>query len=153
MSLVHATQVSNIGEFIAELSGFAAIAEKTLSKIEQDPEGNKNLFSVFSERMIAIRGTAVQLNLPHIAHISELGEEIAVKAVDAKTRAHVRKCVGSLWDALTTVKYLLEHYAEKTTEEQQILTHRLEKTLAAMGGCRPSISTDEIEDLLKKRKN
>ena len=37
----------------------------------------------------------------------------------ADTRPQIRKCVGSLWDALTTVKYLLEHHTEETGEEQQ----------------------------------
>lgn len=142
---------AKIKEFIAELSGFAETAETTLSEIEQDLLGNKGLFSVFSQRMIAIRGTAQQLNLPHIAEIAGLGEEIAVKGASAETRPQIRKCIGSLWDALTTIKYLLEHYTEKTTEEQGILVNRLQKTLQAMGGARPSMSVDEIELLLKQR--
>ena len=59
------------------------------------------MFSVFSERMLAIRGTALQLNLAHIAHIAQLGEEIAIKGCTAETRPQIRKCVGALWDALT----------------------------------------------------
>ena len=62
--------------------------------------------------MVAIRGTAQQLNLPAVAQIAKLGEEISVKARTAETRPQIRKCVGSLWDALTTIKYLLEHYTD-----------------------------------------
>lgn len=140
-----------IKDFIAELAGFAATAENTLSEIEKDLLGNKSLFSVFFQRMVAIRGTAQQLNLPEIAKIAGLGEEIAVKAQAAELRPQIRKCVGALWDALTTVKYLLEHYTEKTTEEQDILVNRLESTLKAMGGARPSVDNDEVAQLLKQR--
>jgi hypothetical protein len=145
------TQHEKIQEFIAELSGFAATAEKTLEKIEEDLEGNKGLFSVFSQRMIAIRGTADQLSLAHIAHIAGLGEEIAVKGIDAASRPAIRKCVGSLWDALTTVKHLLVHYNEETGEEQAILVNRLESTLKALGGQRLKVDADEIAKLLSER--
>jgi hypothetical protein len=144
-------EATGIRDFIDELSGFAQIAEDTLKTIEANLEGNKGLFSVFSERMFAIRGTAQQLNLPHIASIAGLGEEIAIKGTTARTRAHVRKCVGSLWDALTTVKYLLVHYEKETSVEQTILVNRLEATLRALGGARPTVDADEIEALLRQR--
>ena len=144
-------QHEKIQEFVSELSGFAKTAEETLTKIETDLEGNKSLFSVFSERMFAIRGTAQQLALPHIAKIAGLGEEISIKGTTADSRAQIRKCVGSLWDALSTVKYLLEHHTEETGEEQQILVNRLEDTLRRLGGARPSVNEDEIEALLRAR--
>ncbi|MEK7690451.1 MAG: hypothetical protein AAB425_05460 [Bdellovibrionota bacterium] len=139
-----------IQEFIAELTGFAAIAEDTLNQIEAHKDEKKDLFSVFSERMFAIRGTADQLGLEHISHIAHLGEEIAIKAVAATTRAHVRKCTGSLWDALTTVKHLLKHHGGETSEEQGILINRLESTLTALGGPRPTVTIDEIDSMLSR---
>jgi hypothetical protein len=140
-----------IQEFVAELSGFAATAEQTLKHIEADMEANKGEFSVFSARMFAIRGTAQQLELPKIAQIAELGEEIAIKGATAQTRPQIRKCVGALWDALTTVKHLLLHFDQETGEEEGILINRLEATLRAFGGAREKVSTDEIEELLKQR--
>lgn len=140
-----------IKDFVRELSGFANTAETTLKAIESDMEGQKHQFSVFSERMFAIRGTAQQLELENIAKIAGLGEEIAIKGTTAASRAQIRKCVGSLWDALTTVKYLLEHHTEETSEEQEILVNRLESTLRAFGGARETVSADEIEKLLKQR--
>lgn len=148
---MNAIHTEKIQDFIAELAGFADTAERTLKKIEEEKEQNLGLFDVFSERMVAIRGTALQLNLPHIADIAGLGEEIARKGSTASTRPQIRKCVGSLWDALTTVKYLLEHYAEETGEEQKILVNRLRKTLDAFGGARPTVSNSEIEEMLKNR--
>jgi hypothetical protein len=142
---------TGIQDFINELSSFAGVAEATLTKIEQALEENKGLFSVFSEKMIAIRGTAQQLNLPNIAMIAGLGEEIALKGAVAGGRPQIRKCVGSLWDALTTVKYLLEHYKEETCEEQDILVNRLQATLKSLGGARPTMSCDEIDELLRQR--
>ena len=138
----------DIRDFLTELSGFAKTAEDTLAKIEADLEGKKGLFSLFSARMLAIRGTAQQLGLPDIASIAGLGEEIAIKGTTAATRPQIRKCVGSLWDALTTVKYLLEHPETETSEEQQILVNRLESTLTALGGKRETIDPDELEKLL-----
>ncbi len=152
-SMNAAVKHEKIQEFVTELSGFAQTAEDTLDKIKADLEGNKGLFNVFSERMFAIRGTAQQLALPHVAHIAGLGEEIAIKAVNAQTRPQIRKCVGTLWDALTTVKHLLIHYEAETGEEQQILINRLEATLKALGGERPKVSSNEIEELLKQRQN
>ena len=137
-----------IQSFVEELAQFAQVAEETLEKIEADKQGNKGLFSVFSERMVAIRGTAQQLSMPHIAHIAGLGEEIAVKGQTADTRPQIRKCIGALWDALTTVQHLLKHYDQETAEEQDILINRLEKTIEAFGGKRESVDSDEIEALL-----
>jgi len=142
---------AKIKEFIQELSGFASTAESVLTAIEADMEGQKHQFSVFSEKMFAIRGTAQQLNLEEIAKIAGLGEEIAIKGTTAQSRSQIRKCVGSLWDALTTVKYLLEHTGEETNEERGILINRLESTLRAFGGARPTVTADEIEQLLKQR--
>ncbi len=138
-------------EFIEELSGFAGTAEAALSEIEQDPEAKKANFQQFADRMFAIRGTALQLGLPFVAQVAEMGEEIAVKGTGATGRAQVRKCVGALWDTLTTVKYLLIHHTEETSEEQQILMNRLQKTLEYLGGARQKASIDEIEELLKQR--
>ncbi len=137
--------------FIDELSGFACVAESTLKKIESDMETHRPLFSVFSERMIAIRGTADQLALPEISHLAGLGEEIAVKAVDAPGRPQIRKCVGALWDALTTIKHLLVHHGQETDEERGILINRLEATLKALGGKRDTFNEDEISQLILAR--
>jgi hypothetical protein len=152
MTQQHNQKDQKIQDFIAELTGFAATAEATLSEIEKDLEGNKGKFTVFQERMFAIRGTARQLNLPHVAHIAGLAEELAVKGTTASSRAHVRKCVGCLWDALTTVKYLLVNYTIETGEEQAILIHRLESTLKALGGARETVAEDEIEALLRAQR-
>jgi hypothetical protein len=141
-----------IQDFVGELSGFALKAESTLSEIEADLEGKKSLFSVFSEKMFAIRGSADQLNLPHIAKLAGLSEEIALKGAVAERRPQIRRCVGSLWDALTTVKYLLQHYQDDTNEEQEILIRRLEDTLRLLGGPRESVSQDEIAELMKRER-
>jgi hypothetical protein len=145
------TNSAKLQEFIDELGTFAKTAEDTLKKIEADLEANKGLFSVFSERMLTIRGTAQQLGIEHVASLAALGEEIAVKGAQAATRPQIRKCVGSLWDALTTIKHLLVHHDEETGEEQQILLNRLESTLRALGGAREKASEADIEALLKQR--
>ncbi len=145
------TTPMQLQEFIDELGSFAKTAEDTLKKIEADMEGNKGLFSVFSERMLTIRGTAQQLAFPEIAKLAALGEEIAVKGSQAASRAQIRKCVGALWDALTTIKHLLIHHDQETSVEQRILLNRLEATLSAFGGARPKATEAEIEALLKQR--
>lgn len=142
-----------IQDFMNELSIFAASAENALSEIEKDPETNRGQFALFSGKMFDIRGTAQQLELENIAHLASLGEEIALKGAESDSRPKIRKCVGALWDALTTVKYLLKHYDAETTEEQEILENRLESVLNSMGGARPVMSEDEITDLLKKSRS
>ena len=151
MTQTDAKRHAQIQSFVQEMIGFSDTAEKTLTEIESNLLENRHLFSVFTERMVAIRGTSLQLGLPEIANIAELGEEISIKATQGETRAVLRKCVGSLWDAQGTIKYLLENYTEETNEEQGILINRLQKTLKSLGGARPCLDSDEIEKLLKKR--
>lgn len=138
-------------ELAQELENFLVNAEETLKKIEENMDENKNLFSVFAEKMFTVKGAAKQLALPSITHISGLGEEIALKAQGADKRAQIRKCIGCMWDALTTVKYLLNHHEKETSEEQDILINRLDKTLEALGGARPTFSDEEILNMLKNR--
>ena len=118
-------------DFVAELAGFAADAERALKRIEADPHGNKGEFTHFSEMMLAI----------------EKGSQI-------------KKCVAALWDALTTLKYMLENIASPkspdssgdandSTEEQEILKNRLQATLRSLGGARETVSADDIEALLR----
>lgn len=140
-----------IQNFVDELSGFAKVAESTLGVIESDLEGNKAKFEVFARMMLTIRGTSQQLGFDHVADISRLGEEIAVKGTSAETRPQIRKCVGSLWDVVTTVKHLIVHHDQETGEEQKILLNRLENTLKAFGGARPTYGQEEIESLIRER--
>lgn len=143
---------AEIKDFLAELEIFAKTAENTLTAIQSDPTANRHLFSVFYEEMFAIRGTADQLQLDDVSLIAGLGEEIAAKAGgDATSRAQLRKCVASLWDAVTTTKFLLAHYGEKTLEEQEILIHRLKDALRVLGGPEAKVTQEQLEDLLKNR--
>lgn len=138
-------------EFITELSGFAREAESVLQKIENDPHGSKGEFENFSIQMLTIRGTALQLGFPNLAQIAGLGEEIAAKGPTVEKGSQIKKCVAALWDTLTTLKFLLENPLKVGTshEEHAILKNRLESILRSMGGARESVSTDEIEKLLR----
>jgi hypothetical protein len=138
-------------DFTTELTGFARDAEDALKRIEGDPHGNKGEFTHFSEMMFAIRGTSMQLELSAIAEVAGLGEEIAVKGPTLEKGALIKKCVASLWDALTTVKYMLENRGMSggTQEEKEILMNRLQSTLKSLGGARETVSADEIEKLLR----
>ncbi len=147
-------------DFVAELAGFAATAERALKRIEADPHGNKGEFHQFSEMMLAIRGTAVQLGLSTVAEMAGLGEEISVKGPGVEKGSQIKKCVGALWDALTTLKYMLEKAVAPdapapdgetvaSNEEQEILMNRLQSTLRSLGGARETVSADDIEALLR----
>lgn len=140
---------SRLKEFISELAGFASEAQKTLSTIELDPHGNKSEFALFTEMMIAIRGTALQLGMPEITDMASFGEEISVKALTLERGSQIKKCVAALWDALTTIKFLLENPKSETSEERDILRNRLQSTLRALGGARETVSADDIEKLLR----
>lgn len=141
-------------KFFDEIGGFAKVAENILDVVEKDMVGNRKLFTVFSERILALRSTAQQLGLDNIVQIAYLVEEIASRASASENRAELRRAVGSIWDALTTMKFLIENYTSKeTTAEQAILIRRLEHNLKLLGGPRETVSTDEIEDFLKKLGN
>ena len=60
----------------------------------------------------------------------------------------VRKCVGALWDALTTVKHLLENHESDTIDVEDILLNRLEATLDAFGGAREKADENDIANLI-----
>ena len=146
------SQDIRLQEFIAELNDFAQHAEKTLETAPADSNSQKECFRVFSVQMIAIRGTALQLALPQVAEFAGWGEEIAQRARETESRALVRKSVASLWDALTTVKFLLENPKHESTDEQMILRTRLKATLKSLGGAKPKVDASEIEALLKQRR-
>lgn len=137
-------------EFIDELTEFNSVAEEALEAIRQDFKTHQLKFELFAEKMIAIRGTALQLNLPKIAHFCALSEEVALKAMKTDKSAHVRRAVGSLWDAVTTIQYLLQNKEQRPHPEELILLRRLEDTLRVFGGPRPTISQEEIQKLLEK---
>lgn len=144
-------------EFLKELAGFVFDAEQTLKSIEEKEqaksEDRKELFKKFSIWMLTIRGTSDQMGLSHVSELAGLGEEIAVKG-ELSDKAHLhRKCISSLWDALTTMKYLIEHPDVSTTEEQAHLKNRLEITLKSMGGQRDHVSASEIDALLSQMHN
>ncbi|MCM2322324.1 MAG: hypothetical protein NDJ90_03585 [Oligoflexia bacterium] len=141
-----------INDFVTELGEFAKRAESALERMADDVGAGQSLFSDFAEQMIAIRGTAQQLNFPAIARIAGLGEEIAIKGAGPLSPSQVRKAVSCLWDALTTVKYLLVHLDEETSEEREILVNRLEKTLQVLGGARATVSMDELDALLSAQR-
>lgn len=138
--------------FIRELSGFARQAEQDLNAISAEDGLPESRLGNFSEQMIAIRGTADQLGFPRISRIAGLGEEIAVKASAITRRGQMRRYLTSLWDALTTVKFMLEHLDSETGEEQEILIHRLQTVLSQLGGPRSTVDQSEIERLLGQRK-
>jgi hypothetical protein len=144
-------QTERLKEFVQELSGFAIEAEASLNKIAAGSTEGSQEFSIFCQRMIAIRGTAQQLELTDIAHIAGLGEEISIKAATTTSAHQIRKCMSCLWDALTTVKFVIQNPGKVDGEEQQILVQRLESVLKALGGRRPTVSADEIEALLKQK--
>ena len=136
--------------FIREMGRFRSQAEQTLDLIEKDLSHSQPHFAIFSEQMIAIRGMALQLKLDKIVKFSELGEEIAIKSSSNEAgTSELRRSVGCLWDAITTIKFLLEHLSGDAHPEESILLRRMEETLRVMGGARPTVTQDEIERLLK----
>jgi hypothetical protein len=126
-------------------------AETSLNKIASSGSDTAGEFNSFSERMIAIRGTAQQLELADVAHIAGLGEEISVKAASITSTHQKKKCMSSLWDALTTVKFIITNPGKSDGEELQILVQRLESVLKSLGGRRPTVSEDEIAALLGQK--
>lgn len=142
-------QDPDLSIFIQELASFALKAESILKVIENDLEGKKDQFQIFYDKLFDIRATCQQLGLYQVSQFALLGEEIALKAASQTCERHaLRKCVGSLWDAITSIKYLLEHPFDETTQEQEILMQRLNTTLKALGGPPSRVDTSDIASLL-----
>lgn len=143
-------------EFLNDIREMIAKAEGAFERIKNDPDKASGEFSVFEEWMIAIRGTAAQFRYERIAAIASLGEELSVKAQKAPlTGSQIRKCLGALWDVLATIRHWLgsighdakgESSSEFAEEEGYLIT-RLEKTLEALGGARPTFSSEELDRL------
>jgi uncharacterized coiled-coil protein SlyX len=98
--------------------------------------------------MLMMRGTALMAGCYQIAHIAGLGDDIADAARHPKNSSNRRKCIGSAWDVVTTLDYLIDHGVETTTEEQNILINRLNATLAAER-LRMKLNQGEIDDLVR----
>lgn len=99
--------------------------------------------------LFLIRGTARAFGYFQIAYIAGLGEDIAIYGVNPRNRGEFRKCVGSVWDVLTTLEYLIQNGFETTTDEQKILIFRLEATLKALGHFREKLTQSEIDVLVR----
>jgi chemotaxis protein histidine kinase CheA len=132
-----------------ELAQFVVAVEKLLEEVEKDNTRTKNFVPV-AEKLDTVKGNARQMNLTKIADLAELAEELAVKGAVATKRPVVRKVVGALWDAITTLNHMLGHVATDTASEADILMQRLEAALKSLGGAREKVSQDEIDELIKK---
>lgn len=140
-------------EAFSELLGFTKSAEQVLSEIEKDAPSEIKKFNSVCNEFFTLRSTAQQLGLSQLGHIASLGEEIAAKALHTEKSAQIRKCLGSLWDALTTIKFMVEHSVDEVTEEKKILINRLENTLENLGGARTQLNQAEIDTILRNRKS
>jgi hypothetical protein len=99
--------------------------------------------------MLLIRGMALMSGCYQIAHIAELGEDIAAVGQHPKNAANRRKCIGSVWDVVTTLDYLIEKGVETTTEEQNILIHRLNATLQVERDLRVKLTQADIDVIVR----
>jgi hypothetical protein len=101
--------------------------------------------------MLLIRGMALMSGCYQIAHIAELGEDIAAVGQHPKNASNRRKCIGSVWDVVTTLDYLIAKGVEATTEEQNILIHRLNATLLFEKDLRVKLNQAEIDVMVRSQ--
>jgi hypothetical protein len=138
-------------DFFAQLKELTLVAREKLAALEASPEeGTQNLSSV-RELMFAIRGTAQQASFPQIAYLSGLGEDVAYLAESKPSGSRLRKCIGSMWDVLTTLDYMIERTTDEVGQERGILVNRLENTLKSLGGARPKVIQAEIDVLFRAK--
>jgi chemotaxis protein histidine kinase CheA len=140
---------AHLTEACRELAQFVVAVEKLLEEVEKDNTRTSNFVPV-AEKLDTVKGNARQMNLTKIADLAELAEELAVKGAVATKRPVVRKVVGALWDAITTLNHMLGHVSTDTASEADILMQRLEAALKSLGGAREKVSQDEIDELIKK---
>jgi hypothetical protein len=99
--------------------------------------------------MLLIRGMALMSGCYQIAHIAELGEDIAAVGQHPKNSSNRRKCIGSVWDVVTTLDHLIATGVETTTEEQNILIHRINATLMLEKDLRVKVNQAEIDVIVR----
>lgn len=145
----HPVSSAQLAEFRKELATFAVEAQQILDQLEADPGRRGERLSQFAGWMLTIRGTSEQLGIPNVAQVATLGEEIAARAAEARSSLQ-RKATAALWDAVTTVKVLLDQETPGLSEEEEILMNRLNATLKALGGAREHVAGDaDLEALFK----
>lgn len=132
------------------------MAEAILEESRRSSEIHPATLQQFSEMLFVVKGTALQLGLQKIVKVAELSEELAERASQpGVARPHLKKALAALWDTLSTLKWCLEQEssaseAEGGEEEREILIHRIQSLLEAMGGRAERVSEAEIEVLLQK---
>jgi hypothetical protein len=127
-------------EFFQQLSHWSIQARVRLEE--------KNLSAV-SELMFLIRGTSLQFGFFQLALLARLAEDVARYALSEGKARTTRKCIDGIWDALTTLEYMLANGVDQTTDEQKLLIHRLESTLKSFKDFKPALTQSQIDVIVR----
>lgn len=121
----------------AEIVGcFSSLSSEVLARVDAGTETSSCFLTIIHQQMLSIHETALRLDLADIAKIAGLAVQVSVAAHGARTNYQVRRCHDSLWDAVTTVRFMLESASENTpenaNEECNTLITRLEAVLRSL---------------------
>jgi hypothetical protein len=135
-------------ELCFELGRTVNEAGTLLSQVEKDYSLIGN-FIFIAEKLVKLKGDSRQMGLTKVGDLAEIAEELAIKGSTASQRPHIRRVVGALWDAVTTLHYILDQVSNDTTVESEYLTQRLVHALDSLGGPRSKVDQDAISRLLR----
>ena len=116
---------------IAQMFPLLEKADAALHSAQRDPEAYRSLLLEFSEHTQALVLITQRVQLQRLARILTLCHDVTTQAMQNPSRSHARRYFGSLWDALTTIRYLLNNADSDTVAVQDILIWRLRNTLGA----------------------
>jgi hypothetical protein len=107
-------------------------------------------FPAVARALFLIRGTCLVFGYFQIAYLTGLGENVSWYATTQKnSQITQKKCVDAIWDALTTLEYMVTHGIDNTSEEQKILIFRLEATLKSFRDFVLPLTQTEIDVIVR----
>lgn len=106
-------------------------------------------YAEVSRLMFLIRGTSRVFGYFQIAYLAGLGEGVARYSLPRENARSMRKCIDSIWDALTTLEHMISVGLDSTSDEQKLVIRRLEETVKTFDQSMLSLSQSEIDIIVR----
>lgn len=135
-----ANQVNADQDFFQQLKEWSVQARASLEA---------GRYAEVSRLMFLIRGTSRVFGYFQIAYLAGLGEGVARYSIPRENARSMRKCIDSIWDALTTLEHMISVGVDSTSEEQKTVIRRLEETLKTFDQSKLWLNQTEIDVIVR----